>query len=170
MKPAPRPLQISAELLREVRLLQVFKESELAALVGMGQPQHVEAHANIVIEGEPSWGLYVVLFGMVGVFKNSKTNGEPYDIAHLSPGSSFGEMSLIDDQPRSATVKALTDTQLVHFSKDAFNQFLGTVPGLKDRFYQACVKMLVGRLRRLDDDYVITQYQLWKTALKRESA
>jgi extracellular factor (EF) 3-hydroxypalmitic acid methyl ester biosynthesis protein len=162
--------KVKADLLREVRLLQCVKENELAVLVQMGKAVHSEAHSNIVIEGEMSWGLYVVLDGIVGVFKNSKITGEPFDIAHLNPGSSFGEMSLIDDQPRSATVKALTDCQLVYFSKDDFNQFLLSVPGLKDRFYESCVKMLVNRLRELDDNYVTSQFQLWKTALKRESA
>lgn len=159
----------SVPMLKEVRLLQCFKETELGKLIQLGVGTSHEAHSNIVIEGETSWGIYVILEGVVGIYKSNKLTGEHYDVGQLRYGSFFGEMSLVDDNPRSATVRALTDCQLFYISKDVFNQFVST-PDMKLRFFESCVKNLVGRLRELDDNYVISQYQLWKTALKKEAA
>jgi CRP-like cAMP-binding protein len=157
-------------MLKEVKLLQSFKEPELAKLIMVGAGQTYESHSNIVIEGETSWGLYLILEGVVGIYKTNKLTGEHYDVGQLRYGSFFGEMSLVDENPRSATVRALTDCHLFYISKESFTQFLETSTDLKLRFYESCVKNLVGRLRELDDNYVISQYQLWKTALKKEAA
>jgi len=158
------------KLLREVRLLQPLKEAELAQLVQLGEATYFEEHANIVIEGEMSWGLFVILEGIVGIFKHNKMTGEPYDVGQLKQGNFFGEMSLVDENPRSATVKALTHVRVFYVSKENFHKFLSQSQDLKVRFYQACVHTMVNRLRELDDNYVISQYQLWKVALKKEAS
>jgi CRP-like cAMP-binding protein len=157
-------------MLREVKLLQTLNDGELGRLIQVGAGATYEAHGNIIIEGEMSWGLYLILEGVVGIFKANKLTGESYDVGQLRSGSFFGEMSLVDENPRSATVRALTDCHLFYISKDSFEHFLGASSDLRLRFYDACVKNLVGRLRELDDNYVISQYQLWKTALKKEAA
>jgi CRP-like cAMP-binding protein len=157
-------------MLKEIRLLQSFTEGELGKLIQVGQAATYEAHSNIVIEGEMTWGLYLMLEGVVGIYKCNKLTGEHYDVGQLRQGNFFGEMSLVDENPRSATVRALTDCAVFYVSKEIFAQFLETSPDLKLRFYEACVRNLVTRLRELDDNYVISQYQLWKTALKKEAA
>lgn len=160
----------SIALLKDVKLLQSFTDQELAQLIQMGTGMTFEAHSNIVIEGEMSWGLYLLLNGAVGIFKTNKLTGESYDVGQLRKGSFFGEMSLVDNNPRSATVKALSETHLFFISKDVFTEFLNTSKDLKLKFYENCIRTLVGRLRELDDNYVISQYQLWKIALKKEAA
>lgn len=160
----------SVGLLREIKLLKPFSEQELLALIQAGSAAAYEAHTNIVIEGELSWGLYLVLEGILGVFKTNKLTGEDYDVGQIKGGGFFGEMSLVDENPRSATVRALTNCQVFYISKDSFQKFLGRSQELKLKFYESCVKNLVGRLRELDDNYVISQYQLWKTALRKEAA
>ena len=93
-------------------------------------------------------------------------SGTSYDIGQLKEGGFFGEMSLIDQNGRSATVRALTACQCFFFSKEGFNQFLAQSQELQMRFYLSCINQLVHRLRELNDHYVISQYQLWKSALK----
>jgi CRP-like cAMP-binding protein len=156
------------ELLKDVKLLAVFTDTELAQLYQLGKPSSAEAYTNIVIEGELSWGLYLILNGSLGVFKKNRFSGTLYDVGTLEKGGFFGEMSLVDDNPRSATVRALSDVQLFFISKELFQQWLSKGSNRKERFYESCVTTLVHRLRELDDNYVITQYQLWKTALRKE--
>ncbi len=156
--------------LKNIKLLSPLTEQELAKLITVGTPLKTEAHANIVIEGELSWGLFLLLDGVVSILKTNKLSGNIYDVGQLRSGSFFGEMSLIDDNPRSATVKALTDCQLFYISKEKFLEYLGQSPGLKLRFYESCIHTLVTRLRELDDNYVISQYQLWKAAMRKEAA
>lgn len=157
-------------ILREVKLLRCFTDQELNELVGLGEAQSVEAHANVIIEGELTWGLYLLIDGMVGVHKINRLSGDSYEIGQLRKGSFFGEMSLVDENPRSATVKAQTASSLFFISKDSFKEFLDHSPERKIRFYQTCVQDLVTRLRDLDENYVISQYQLWKAAIKGEAA
>jgi CRP/FNR family transcriptional regulator/CRP/FNR family cyclic AMP-dependent transcriptional regulator len=165
----PTNIQPSAQSLKEVKLFKCFTEDELTKLIKMGATASYEAHANIVIEGELSWGLYIILGGMVGIFKTNKLSGDIYDVGQLRAGSFFGEMSIVDDNPRSATVRAVAECHLFYISKDVFMKFLEDNK-LKIKFYESCVQDLVHRLRELDDNYVISQYQLWKSALKKEAA
>jgi CRP-like cAMP-binding protein len=164
------PQKPSISLLKEIKLLQPLTDAELTQVLQLGRWVRYEPHSNIVIEGELSWGLYLIIEGMVGIFKTNKLTGENYDIGQLRKGSFFGEMSLVDNNPRSATVKALTECELFCISKEAFQALLNHSPATKVRFYESCVKHLVARLRELDDNYVISQYQLWKIALKKEAA
>ena len=157
----------SVVLLKEITLFGAFTEKQLQTLLEKGKGIQYEAHTNIVIEGELTWGLYIIMDGLLGVFKNNKLTGQSYDVGQLRSGSFFGEMSLIDQNPRSATVKTLTETQLFHISKDVFMDYLNLTPDLKLKFYLNCVSTLVNRLRELDDNYVISQYQLWQSALKK---
>jgi CRP/FNR family cyclic AMP-dependent transcriptional regulator len=158
----------SVSILKDIKLLKSFSDQELQQLIQSGSAASYEAHSNVVIEGELSWGLYILLDGMVGIFKTNKLTGTSYDVGQLRAGSFFGEMSLIDDNPRSATVKTVTPCELFYISKDSFTEFLNRSPDLRLRFYTNCVTNLVVRLRELDDNYVISQYQLWQVALKKE--
>ncbi|HAR43925.1 MAG TPA: hypothetical protein DCS07_15035 [Bdellovibrionales bacterium] len=164
----PGNVKPSVAMLRDVKLLQCFSESELSHLIQVGVTANYEDHANIVIEGELSWGLYLILEGVVGIFKNNKLTGEPYDVGQLRHGNFFGEMSLVDDNPRSATVRALTNCQLFYISKEHFQQYLTASKEMKLKFYETCIQTIVSRLRELDDNYVVSQYQLWKAAIRKD--
>jgi len=159
-------LTVSTAQLKQVTLLSVFTELELSALLQCGKVIQPEAYSNVVIEGELSWGMYLVVQGQVGIYKVNKLSGNVYEVGQLQAGSFFGEMSLIDQQPRSATVQTLTDCTLFFIGKSDFLQVVQATPGLKERFHESCIQQLVGRLRALNDDYVVSQYQLWKNALK----
>ena len=158
------------EMLREIKLLRPFTDAELCQLISSGSSFSQEAHGNIIVEGELSWGLYLIMEGTVGIFKNDKLSGSVYDVAQLREGGFFGEMSILDDSPRSATVRAVTNCKLFYLSKQAFQQFLAVSTGIQLRFYQSCIEDLIHRLRETDDGFVVSQYQLWRFALKKESA
>ncbi len=157
------------EILKNIQLFKVFTDSELQQLLAMGQSESHQSYSNIVIEGELSWSLYLILQGTVGIFKTNPLSENSYDIGQLKEGSFFGEMSLVDENGRSATVRALTDCVVFVISKEAFSTFLNSSTERRTRFYEKCIKTLVDRLRELNDGYVISQYQLWKSALKKDS-
>ena len=155
-------------ILKNIHLLKSFKEDDLLALIQLGTTHEYEPHTNVVIEGELSWGLFLILNGRIGIFKSNKLTGDSYDVGQLDSGSFFGEMSLIDENPRSATVRTLTEASLFFISKEKFMSFLDQSKELKLRFYLNTIRHLVNRLRELDENYVISQYQLWKKVFKKE--
>lgn len=157
-------------LLREITLLSTMTDEELTQLLTFGSILKREAYSNIVIEGEFSWGLYLLLQGTVGVYRTNKMTGLTFDVGQIRDPGFFGEMSLVDESPRSATVQALTPCYLFYIHRDAFLRFVNRSTDLRIRFYLSCVKTLVARVRALDDSHVVNQYQLWKIALRKDAA
>lgn len=159
---------MEAERLKHIHLLNTLTDAELKELTTLGKNQTYEPHTNVIIEGEMSWGLYLIINGRVGIYKTNKLTGDSYDVGELDSGSFFGEMSLVDENPRSATVRTLSDTQLFYISKENFMGFLKKSEDLKIRFYLSAIRKLIARLREVDENYVICQYQLWKKVFKKE--
>ena len=161
--------QITPDILKEVALLQCFTEQELIRLMLMGEEAIFQADTNIVIEGDAQGGLFLLMEGYVGVYKLNPATSDLVELARLHAGQFFGEMSLIDHQPRVATVRALTETKVFSIPYEAFQNFLAEDPERRSRFLEGCVRELARRLRDLDESYVMSQYQLWKFAVGQTS-
>ncbi len=160
--------KLSTEIFKDVKLMERFSNEELQKILAEGKTMKAEAHTNIVIEGECSWGVFFILEGTVGIYKSNQLTGDMYEVAQIKSGGFFGEMSLIDTSPRSATVKAVTPCTFYYISKEALQNFIRTSQDRSIRFYENCIQTLVERLRVLDENYVTSQYQLWRVALKKK--
>ena len=96
-------------------------------------------------EGEPSQSMYILLAGRAKV-QRSDSEGKEVILAVLSSGEFFGEMSLIDDAPRSASVITLESCEFMAVSKEAFKAMLVQSPEVT----MAVMRGLVRRLREAD--------------------
>ena len=83
--------------------------------------------ATIIHEGTTGSHAYLILSGSVEVSK--KVGEEKLVLSRLVKGSIFGEMSLVDDKPRSATIVALEDTEVRVITRDRFESMLEQNPG-----------------------------------------
>ena len=103
-------------------------------------------HAGEVIVQENDFGdtAYVIAQGQVEVTK--KLNGQDVHLAYLGVGETFGEMSMIDEKPRSATVTAVTETLVSEIQRDEFFTSLQTDPQVALKL----LKVLFERLREAD--------------------
>lgn len=91
---------------------------------------------HIVVEGEPGLNFYVVERGEVEVLRERR--GEPTQImAVLGPGEFFGEMALIDDSPRIASVRARTAVEVLVMGKEIFSQISGALAPFRNLVAQA---------------------------------
>lgn len=95
----------------------------------------------ITRENEQGGTAYVIERGRVEVTKDAE--GKEIHLAYLYPGETFGEMSLIDDKPRSATVTAVEDTEVRVIPREEFFTALSTDPGVSLQL----LRMLFERLR-----------------------
>jgi CRP/FNR family cyclic AMP-dependent transcriptional regulator len=103
-------------------------------------------HANTILisEGDTTDSLYVVLEGKVKVFA-SDHQGKEVILNILGPGEYFGELALLDDQPRSASVKTMVQTKLMVITKNDFKKSLAGDPEMAYKL----IKVLIGRVRAL---------------------
>ena len=107
----------STDRLREIGLFGALSDDVLRHLAENLQQRRVVPGATIFQEGDQGHDMFVVLDGEVEVLKKSR-RGRVQRIAILGPSDAFGEMSIIDVQPRSATVRALAPTRLLRIAAE----------------------------------------------------
>jgi CRP-like cAMP-binding protein len=130
--------QDGVELLRAVWLFERCNKRELDALQRITTPLDVPAGKVLTAEGDIGREFFVIARGKAEATRGGVT------IATVGEGSFFGEMSLLDRRPRSATVTTTEPTTLLVIDAGAFNALVGTMPSV-DR------KMLVVLAERLRD-------------------
>ncbi|GAC1398693.1 MAG: hypothetical protein NVSMB52_12260 [Chloroflexota bacterium] len=134
----------AVETLQNVPLFRGLQLKQLKSLARWTTTRNYNAGQIIVAEGQTGLGLYCIQTGKVKVSKHS-ANGER-DIREMGPGETFGEISLLDDKPRSATVTAVEPTTAVLLDKSQFLAEIHTFPEIT----AAILPVLVEWLREAD--------------------
>ncbi len=106
------PGQPSANDLRAIGLFGALSDEVLRRFAGALTVQVIETGTTLFREGEDGREMFVVLQGELEVLKRSH-RGTDARVAILGPGDWVGDMSIVDVQPRSATVRALAPTRLL---------------------------------------------------------
>ncbi len=103
-------------------LFEMLSNQELEAIAELSRPRRFQAGQTIFEEGELGDSVYVIASGDVEVVRRD-AQGQPQIIAVLGGQQFFGEMSLIDKEYRSATVRARTDCELLHLTAENLTTF-----------------------------------------------
>jgi CRP/FNR family transcriptional regulator, cyclic AMP receptor protein len=122
--------------LQQVTLFAACSRKDLHKLAHLSEDRRVAAGTTIVNEGDDGNEFFVILDGTARVSRQGRK------IATLGPGSGFGELALLENAPRNATVVADTDMELVVVGQRDFSVLLDEVPGFAR-------KMLAGTAHRL---------------------
>jgi CRP/FNR family cyclic AMP-dependent transcriptional regulator len=139
------PAGVSMLLLRNVPLFSALPEQQLVLLTSAVSRKSFPRGTTIFVAGDVTESLYVVISGRLKVMM-SDDEGREVILAILGPNEFFGEMGLIDDLPRSATVVSIEACELLSLSKRDFKSCLA------ENFDMAMTVMrgLVKRLREAD--------------------
>lgn len=129
--------------LRGVELLNGLAPEDLGKVAQMCQLSRFRRAERIFTESQPGACLYVVMAGRVKIF-GSSAQGRSKTFAYLEPGDFFGEMSLIDEEVRSASAAALEDSTLIMLKSDDWRKLMISRPAIA----LTVLKTLSGRLRR----------------------
>lgn len=138
-------LEQNKAFLRRVPLLSSLNDQQIEALAAGSTRRNFPKGRTIVSEGEPSQSLYILLSGRAKV-QRSDSEGKEVILAVLGSGDFFGEMSLIDDAPRSASVITLESCDFMSIAKDSFKAMLMQ----SNEMCLAVMKGMVARLREAD--------------------
>ncbi|MBN2493016.1 MAG: Flp pilus assembly complex ATPase component TadA [Deltaproteobacteria bacterium] len=132
-----------ASPLDSIAIFQPLPAKLKAQLESKLSPRSLRAGEQLFSEGDVGDAMYLVLSGRVSVFVSDKSLGLTHELAQLGSGQAFGEMALITGEARSASVRALDDTELLALSRDIFGRLVAAVP-------QVALTIAAVLARRLD--------------------
>lgn len=119
-----------AEALGKADFLAPLSEAERAELAGMVRPAPMHRDEVIIRQGDPGDSCFIIMSGLAEVSVTAP--GGKCVVRELGPGQVFGEMSLMTGEARSATVRALTDMEVVRVSKTSFARILAANPRIAE--------------------------------------
>src|SRR6187455_225537 len=136
---------VSPQILKPVPLFSSMSDEQLRMLQPCLQQRSYPRSSFVLRAGEETDALYIILSGRAKVLIPDE-QGREVILAVMGPNDFFGEMGLLDDLPRSASVETLEACQMLRFSKSGF------ITCLKDNFDLAMIilRNLVKRLREAD--------------------
>lgn len=127
--------------LKAVPLFASLPSEELAGLAEIAEEQSFPASTVIFRENDPGDGLYVLISGRVRVFRT--VDEREYNIAILGARECFGEMAVLDEEPRSASIEAQEDCVALKIRREEFLELVIDRP----QFAFEIFKVLTRRLR-----------------------
>jgi len=126
--------------LSEVPLFSAAMGRDLALVARRAEDVQVEAGRILVSEGATGAEFFVILSGTAKVSRRGRK------VATLGPGTTFGELALLDHGPRTATVTAATDLKVLVIAAREFAEILDEVPPIAHKL----LKSLAAMVRELD--------------------
>jgi len=125
--------------------IEQLDSADIARIKQACEEVRVSQGEDLIEKGESSVDLYIVNSGTFKVYDD--TLGEDFVHAILEKGSVFGEMSFIDDTPRSASVKAISDGILLRMGRMEFDNLLASNPDTAMLFIFTLARICTQRLR-----------------------
>ncbi|WP_188857240.1 cation:proton antiporter [Marinobacterium nitratireducens] len=123
------------ELLRKVPFLREIPEAEFAGLAARMRSLTVAQGDDIITQGETGFSLYLIARGVVRVIRHD--GGKSRQLATLMAGDFCGEMALLHQAPRSATVRAVTPCSLYELRRQDVLQAMHEYPAIRDALEKA---------------------------------
>jgi CRP-like cAMP-binding protein len=140
---------IQYPFLKEISLFEGLSNDGINKIFKLGKLKYHMDASLIMEEGNKGETLYILVSGKAEVWKSVKGGlSSSRRLAKLECGSIFGEMSLFDGAPYSATVKASGECVVLAIPGKAFKQFLKKNPEAAYRIFVSLICMMSNRLRR----------------------
>lgn len=140
---AAMTVAVSTAVLKNVPLLASFPDEQLRVLTAVVSRRSVPRGTVVMAAGDPTDSLYIVISGRLKVMM-SDAEGKEVILSFLGAGEYFGEMGLIDDSPRSASVVSSEPCELLAIAKRDFKRCLA-------ENFEMATAVMRGLVRRLRD-------------------
>ena len=133
--------------LRKVPMLAPLRQEYLEMLAKLANVRTYKKSEVIIKQGDPGTGLFIIITGSVTITSKSRPGMPDAILANMGKGDFFGDMSLIDGYPRSATVAATSECQVLELNRWVFLDALRREPNIA----VAMLPVLVKRIRLLEE-------------------
>lgn len=137
---------MSEDTLARVDLFSTLNKKELQELTKSCQERSYPAGTTILSQGDTGVGLYVLKSGKVRVVQSNNPDRAETELAVVGPGDVLGEMALLDDLPRSASVVAIDDVTALLLPIWEFRSILRSHPDIALKL----LAVLSRRLRKVE--------------------
>ncbi len=142
--------------LKQIPIFRDFKTTELLSISMVAKSKKYKPGEVIVKEKSKGDGLYVIKKGLVKVVKEDSF-GDEHILAYLGEGEYFGEISLVDRAPRSASVIAEKESECLIINITDFQNLIAGNKELERKFYKSFAKVLCERLRVTNENLTFSQ-------------
>ena len=124
------------ELLRGVSLFSACSNRELTRIASLADEIEVPEGRVLIRQGEPGREFFVIVEGKAKVLRRGRR------AKTLGPGAGIGELSLLDQGPRSATVTATSDMYLLVLDSRSFSSLIAEVPSVTGKIFRVMAERL----------------------------
>jgi CRP-like cAMP-binding protein len=134
------------EIIQKVPLFQGLDKADLIRLAEIATEENFPACYQVFEEVSIGDSMFIVKYGTVAVVKGHE------EVSRMGEGQHFGEMALVDNDSRSATINAVERTELIQIKRMDLEKLLAKDAALGQRVYHAIAKYLCNRLRHTTSD------------------
>jgi CRP/FNR family cyclic AMP-dependent transcriptional regulator len=134
-------------ILQQVELFQGLSNEELETLSSSSSSRSFPKNTVVIHENDPADSLFIIESGKVKVYCSDK-NGKEFIMNTQAEGDYFGELALLDDSTRSASVRTVEKSSFCIIFKDNFNRVLDDHPNIARKM----IRNLAARVRKLTAD------------------
>jgi CRP/FNR family cyclic AMP-dependent transcriptional regulator len=134
-------------ILQQVELFRGLSNEELETLSGTSTSRSFPKNTVVIHENDPADSLFIIESGKVKVYCSDK-NGKEFIMNTQGEGDYFGELALLDDSTRSASVRTVEKSSFCIIFKDNFNRVLDEHPNIARKL----IRNLAARVRKLTAD------------------
>ena len=128
-------------MLNKLYMFSELASEEKEILVQHSTTRAYPANTILISEGDSTDSFYVVLEGEVKVLV-SDDQGKEVILNILGPGEYFGELAMLDDEPRSATIKTMMPTRVMVITKHDFKSCLAANPEMAYKLIEALIRQV----------------------------
>ncbi len=149
---------VKTSILKKLPIFSGLTEDNLRIIAPIMQPVSFKAGEDVIHEGERGHSLYIIHRGSVEVFQSG--GGEEVSLGILSEGNFFGELSLFDDHPRSATVRAVQDTDFFNLTRRDLIHCLENHIELANILLRNTIMEIFSRFRTVTCNFTFSQHHI----------
>lgn len=146
-------------ILSQISIFYGLGDGDLMKIVPLLNPVTYPPENLILKEGTMGDSMYIIKKGAVNVAK-TENNKDYVNLGNLYAGSYFGELSLIDNLPRSADVKTIEETEIFILDKKNFDRLLNMDMRIANIFYKNCLNETFSRFRNMVSNFTFSQHIL----------